>query len=134
LTIKADPKNRILEINEGNNTSCMLVRLNVTNSTVQVLNANNCTYVVVSSISPNAASRNSVNTATISGAGFTTGMTVSFEGGSGQSPTASNVVVVPNSGGTKITANVTVPKKAKIGNWDVRVSSGVLPNGFRVVQ
>jgi hypothetical protein len=59
-------------------------------------------------------------------------MTASFEGGAGQRPTASNVVVDPNSGGTKLTANVTVPKKAKISNWDVRVGSGVLPNGFRV--
>ena len=40
------------------------------------------------------------------------------------------VVVVDD---TTITANVTVPKKAKIGSvWDVRVGSGVLVGGFTV--
>jgi hypothetical protein len=131
LSIEADYKSNILETNEGNNTSCMLVRLNVTNSTVQVLNPNNCTYVVVSSITPNAAPRNSVTFVTIKGVGFTTGMTVSFEGWSGPRPSAGNVIVVDE---TTITANVTVPKKAKIGSvWDVRVSSGVLVGGFAVV-
>jgi hypothetical protein len=76
-------------------------------------------------------SRNSVNPVTITGAGFTAGMTVSFEGGSGQRPTASSVTV--NQQGTTITANVTVLKKAKIGSvWNVLVGSGVLPNGLRV--
>lgn len=130
LSIEADYKNNILEINEGNNSSCMLVRLNVTNSTFQVLNANNCTYVFVLGFTPSSAPQNSVTPVTITGIGFTTGTTVSFEGSSGQRPTASNVVVVND---TTITANVTVPKKAKIGSvWDVRVGSGVLPGGFRV--
>jgi len=44
LSIEADFKNRIRELNESNNTSCMLVRLNMSNSTVQVLNANTCNY------------------------------------------------------------------------------------------
>jgi hypothetical protein len=66
---------------------------------------------------------------TISGAGYTSGMAVSFEGGAGQRPTASNVKVVNS---TTITANVTIPKKAKVGNWDVRLGTGVLPSGFRV--
>ena len=118
LSIVADPKNHVLEINEGNNTSCMLVRLNVTNSTVQVLNPNNCTYVSVSGINPNTQPRNTVDSVTISGAGFTAGMAVSFEGGSGQRPTASNVVVV---NGNTITADVTVSRKVKVGSvWKVR--------------
>lgn len=130
LTIEADPKNRIQEINEGNNTSCILVRLSTTNNTVQVLNPNNCTYVVVSSITPTTTLRNSVNPMTIYGAGFTTGMTVSFEGGSGRRPTASEVQVISP---TEIKVKVTVPRKAKAGGlWDVRVGSGVLPRGFRV--
>jgi hypothetical protein len=123
LFIDADYKNRIQELNESNNTSCMLVRLSVTNSTVQVLNANNCTYVVVSNINPGTAPRNQITSVKITGAGFTAGMAVSFEGGSGQRPTASNVVVVD---GKTFTANVTVPRKAKVGSvWSVRVGSGV---------
>jgi len=134
ISIEVNYGGKILEATGGSNVSCMLVRLNVTNSTVQVLNANSCTSsVVVSSISPTSASRNLVTAVTISGAGFTPGMAVSFGGGPGRPPTASNVVVDPNSGGTKITANVTVSKKAKAGSlWDVHVGSGVLPSGFRV--
>lgn len=134
LVIEVDSNNKIIETNDANNTSCVLIRLNITNATVQVLNATGCNSssaaVSVFSITPNAGRRNSVNNVTITGSGFAPGMTVSFEGESGQRPSASNVIV---QSATRITARVTVPKKAKIGGvWGVRVGSGVLIGGFRV--
>jgi hypothetical protein len=135
LTIEADPKNRLLEITEDNNTSCALIRLSVANATVRVLEPPNCSSngeVMVSSILPNTAKRGSVTSVTITGSGFAASMTVSFENGSGPRPTASNVTVLD---ANTIKATVTV-KKGKVGNdpvWDVRVGSGVLLSGFTVL-
>jgi hypothetical protein len=136
LIIEADPKKRLLEINDSDNTSCVLLRISVTNLTVNVLDSAGCSgtggAVVVSSISPNTAPQGSVLPVTIVGSGFAAGMGVSFENGSGARPVASNVTVVDN---TTITATVTVksgggPRSDRV--WDVRVGSGVLANGFAV--
>jgi len=60
-------------------------------------------------------------------------MQVSFENGTGQRPTASNVIVVD---ANTITANVTVRSGGVSSDrvWDVRVGSGVLPDGFTVLK
>jgi hypothetical protein len=129
LIIEVDPKKRLLEIDDGDNTSCALLRINVTNSTVQVLGTGCDT--VVSSIQPNSMRPGSFSV-TITGAGFAAGMGVSFENGSGPRPTASNVIVHD---ANTITANVTVKKggsrSARV--WDVRVGSGILFDGFTVL-
>jgi hypothetical protein len=134
LIIEADPKNRLLEINESDNTSCVLLRISVTNLMLDVDSAG-CSStestVVVSSITPDTAPLGSITPVTITGSNFAAGMGVSFENGSGARPEASNVTVVNS---TTITATVTVktggPKNDRV--WDVRVGSGVLPNGFAV--
>jgi Lysyl oxidase len=134
LIIEADPKNRLLEINESDNASCVLLRISVTNLMLDVDSAgcsSTGSTVGVSSITPNTAPLGSITPVTITGSNFAAGMGVSFENGSGARPEASNVTVVNS---TTITATVTVktggPRNDRI--WDVRVGSGVLPNGFAV--
>jgi Lysyl oxidase len=134
LIIEADPKKQLLEINNSDNTSCVLLR--ITNLTLDVLDSAGCSStgntVVVSSITPDTAPQGSLIPVTITGSGFAAGMGVSFENGSGARPVASNVTVVDS---TTITAMVTVktgggPRSDRV--WDVRVGSDVLPNGFTV--
>jgi hypothetical protein len=136
LIIEADPKKRLLEINDSDNTSCVLLRISVTNLTLNVLDSSGCSgtsgAVVVSGITPNTAPQGSLIPVTIMGSNFAAGMEVSFENGSGARPGASNVTVVDS---TTITATVTVkngggPRSDRV--WDVRVGSGVLVDGFTV--
>ena len=140
LTITADPKGRLIEGNTADNTSCVLLRIGVSDLTLDVLNAESCddpggeppAVVSVDSIDPNFASIGSVVAVTVRGSGFAPGMGLTFENGSGARVTASDVVV-QNS--TTITAIVTVRKKggpAADYVWDVRVGSGVLLDGFTV--
>lgn len=137
LIIEVDPKNRLVETNDGDNIACALLRINVASSTVGVLDADACgasgAAVVVSSISPYSARRGSSVAMTIVGTGFAPGMGVSFENGSGKRPTASNVTVM---NGMTITATVAVPARASLRDpvWDVRVGTGVLVNGFTVLR
>ena len=137
LIIEIDPKKRIIESSEEDNISCVLLRINVSNSSLTILNSAGCDApagggeVVVSSIHPPSAPRGSVTSVTITGSGFAAGMRVSLENGSNPRPTVSNVVVHD---ANTITANVTV-KSGGGGRdrvWDVRVGSGVLPDGFTV--
>ncbi len=80
------------------------------------------------SITPTSLPRNTTQLVTISGSGFVDGAEVTFENGSGPSPSA-NVTSV---GGTTIEALVSVHKKAKIGvSWDVRVTN---PDGSSDVR
>lgn len=136
LTIAVDPKNQLLETNDDDNTSCVLLHIDVPSLTADVLDSTGCDGggggVVVSSIAPSAAPQGSVGQVTISGSGFAAGMAVSFEGGSGPPPTASNVTVLD---ADTITATITVksggPGRDRV--WDVRVGSGVLVGGFTVL-
>jgi hypothetical protein len=136
LIIEADPKKRLLEINDSDNTSCVLLRISARNLSLNVLDSTGCSstgsIVGVSSITPNAVPQDSITPVTIKGSNFAAGMGVSFENGTGTRPEASNVTVVDS---TTITATVTVktgggPRSDRV--WDVRVGSGVLPNGFLV--
>ena len=135
LTIQIDPKGKLFETAESDNVASSLLRIDVERSTVTVLDSTGCTPaggdVVVTSITPSSGRTGSKIAVVIEGSGFAPGMGVSFEGGSGPPPQASNIVVVsPN----RVEATVTV-KKGKIGKdpvWDVRVGSGVLFGGFTV--
>jgi len=136
LVIEVDPKKRLEEVYETDNTSCVLLQLNISSSSLSVLNPNDCsgtgTGVAVNGISPNWIKAGSIVPVTITGSGFTSGMGVSFENGSGQRPVAT--VTSVSSDGTTITANVTVKKGGNRTDrlWDVRVGTGVLRDGFRV--
>lgn len=141
LIIEADPKNRLLETNEDDNISCVLLDISVTTRSVQVLNGETCDApssggggVTVTGISPNVASETGPAVdVVISGTGFADGMQVSFENGTGSQPVASQVVVLDD---TTISASVSVKTKGRRNPdnvWDVRVGTGVLKDGFTIV-
>jgi hypothetical protein len=136
ILIQIDPRQRIIESNESDNQSCWRVRIGSTSTsrTVQSLGACiNTSPVTVSSITPNSGSPgSSISNAVIKGSGFAAGMAVGFENGSGPAPTAKNVRVVD---ANTITLTITIKaggsRRERL--WDVRVGSGVLPKGFKVV-
>jgi hypothetical protein len=142
LITTVDPQDRLLETDETDNESCVLLRIVASTSTptVEILDANGCDGgseppppggdVTVASIEPGSAAKGTSVSVVITGTGFTAGMGVTLENGSGSRPTVSGVGVdVQNS---TITALITVKKGAKAGFWDVRVGSGVLFDGFEV--
>ena len=134
LRIELDPKKLIVESNENDNVSCVLLNIRKPSS-VTVLDASgSCS--AVTSISPNAARIGQTVQVTISGYGFSQGMAVGFEGGNGPRPEVSNVVLASDSDTVDlITATVTVPAKRKGGRdpvWNLRVGTSVLPDAFTV--
>ncbi len=93
--------------------------------------------VTVASIALNTIAAGTTIDVTITGSGFVAGANVTFENGSGPTPTASNVVV--SGDGTSITATVATKSGGPPRNrvWDVRVTNpdgsfGVLVGGFTV--
>lgn len=141
LITRVDPQDRMLETDESDNESCVLLRI-VTSTptpTVEILNDSGCDNgseppppggeVTVDSIVPGSAARGTSVLAVITGTGFMPGMDVRLENGHGARPTVSNVDV-QNS--TTIAVLITVKRGAKAGSWDVRVGSGVLVDGFTV--
>ncbi|QNP41948.1 lysyl oxidase family protein [Lysobacter solisilvae (ex Woo and Kim 2022)] len=137
LKIEVDPKKVLVESNENDNVSCVLLSIKKP-STVTVLDTSGlCSSVA--SITPNSARTGTSVQVTISGYGFTSGMGVSFEGGNGPRPVASNVQLISDTDALdQITATVTVPYKkqpSKNPYWNVRVGSGgVLARGFLVTR
>jgi hypothetical protein len=137
LMIEVDPKQLLVESNENDNLSCVLLSIRKP-STVTVLDSSgNCS--AVASITPGSARVGTSVQVTITGYGFTPGASVSFDGGNGPRPVASNVQLTSNTASLdQITATVTVPYKKQAGRdpvWNVRVGSGgVLSNGFRVTR
>jgi hypothetical protein len=131
LTIIIDPKEVLQEIDETDNTVSSLLRIDLAASTVTVLDAFSCTPVTVATISPASGKAGAKVPVVIRGTNFEPGMAVSFGGGSGPAPQASNIEFVTSN---EIHAIVTV-KKGKPGRdpvWDVHVGSGVLVGGFTV--
>jgi hypothetical protein len=131
LWIEADPANQFIESNESDNVSCVRLHINPTAKTVQSLGT--CGSVAIDSITPNTIKPGSSIDVTITGEGFTAGIAVGFENGTGPAPVASNVVVVNAS---TITAKVTVKNGGgkQTRYWDVRVGSGVRFRAFTVKQ
>ena len=137
LKIEVDPKKVLVESNESDNVSCVLLNIRKP-STVTVLDSSGLCSAVTS-ITPGSARTGTSVQVTITGYGFTPGMGVTFESGNGTRPVASNVQLTSNTESLdQITATVTVPYKKQVGKdpvWNVRVGSGgVLVNGFRVTQ
>ena len=130
LIIAVDPKTRILESNEADNVSCVLLDIKKP-STVTLLDSSGACSTATS-IAPNATAAGSTVTVSIKGFGFTDGMAVAFEGGNGPKPVATSVQRISD---TEITATVSVPYKKNTGRdpvWDLRVGSGLLRNAFTV--
>jgi len=141
LYIEADPKNRLIETDETDNVSCMLLHISITNETFDVLNPDSCDApsppsgggVTVTAIDPTAAPAGTTFEMTITGTGFADGMTVTFDNGTSYKPVASNVIVDSS---TQIRATVTIRNKGKSKDdnvWDVHVGDGVLIDAFTVL-
>ena len=93
--------------------------------------------VSVGAVAPDTMTAGTTVNVTITGSGFQSGASVTFENGSGVAPTATVTSVGP--GGLTIVATVTAHKNAKAAVWDVRVtnpdaSTGALIDGFTVVM
>lgn len=138
LSIVIDPRNALIETNDGDNVSCVLLHLNVPTSVtvLPVQNDYDCTpaqVATVSTITPNSGRPGATMPVTITGSGFAPGMSVGFENGSGPRPIASGVTIV---NANTITATVTIKNGGGKGDriWDVRVGSGVLVDGFTVTR
>jgi hypothetical protein len=134
LTVIIDPENRFLETNESDNFTCVRLRLGTISLGRTVQNLGACSGVGsigIESINPNQVSQGGSVNVTILGNGFTEGIAVGFENGSGPAPVASNIVVVDES---TITARVSVKRGGGKGTrvWDLRVGSAVLPQSFTV--
>jgi hypothetical protein len=133
LFIDVDPQNQLIESNNDDNRSCLLVRLRISQGIAESLGecGNASSAVSVLSISPASISAGGSANVTITGSGFAEGMSVSFENGSGPAPVASSVTVVDDQ---TITATVSVRSGGgkRVRRWDVRVSSAVLPGAFTV--
>ena len=140
LIIDADPKDRLLETNDGDNTSCVLLRISVSAMTLEVLNADSCDTtsspptgdLTVTGITPNQGMKGTQVSVTISGTGFQQGMSVNFENGSGPALAVSDVNVVDS---TTILATVTIKNGGNGSDprWDLRVDTSVLPDAFTVL-
>ncbi len=136
LKIEVDPKKLLIESNENDNVSCALLNIKKPN-TVTLLDASgSCS--AVAGITPDSTAMGTSVQVTITGYGFSSGMAISFEGGNGPRPVASNVQLASDTETLDmITATVTVPLKRKGGRnpvWDVRVGSSVLPDAFTVTN
>lgn len=145
LTIVADPRNRIDEMIEDNNSSCVLLRIAgmPTNPAVSVLDASGCAggvsdtpggEVTIFGIDPAQGRIGELVPITITGAGFYSGISVSFDGGSGAKLSVSDITVV---GESEIRAILTISKRGNLRNgssvWDLQVGSAVLSGAFVVV-
>jgi Lysyl oxidase/IPT/TIG domain len=139
LTIETDPASssdatdgvagQLLEANENDNVSCIRLHINPAARTVQALGI--CGRVEVTSITPNSIQAGTSVAVTITGSGFSAGMAVGFENGTGGAPVVSNVKVLSS---TTITATVTAKKGGgkQVRVWDLRVGSGTLIRAFTI--
>ena len=145
LTVRVDPLARMAETTTVDNTSCIKLRITgiATSPSVTVLNPTDCGAggsppgggtVTVTSIAPNSGRIGELIPVDIAGTGFTNGVGVSFESGSGAKLTVSDVVVESS---TAISAIVTIQKQGNPRNadtvWDLRVGDAVLRDAFVVL-
>ena len=87
LTVDIDPAHRLIESDDNDNTSCVLLQIGVAARTVQTLGG--CAIVpggtvAVTSITPSNIWAGTVADAVIKGTNFAEGMAVGFENGSGR--------------------------------------------------
>jgi hypothetical protein len=134
LKIEIDPKKLLIEADENDNVSCVLLDIKKPNR-VTVLDASgSCS--AVTAITPDSAAMGTSVQVTITGYGFSSEMAIKFEGGNGPRPVASNVQLASDTDTLDmLTATVTVPRKRKGGRdpvWNLRVGNSVLPDAFTV--
>lgn len=130
LEIVADPFNRIVETNDGDNASCVLLRFAgspyATSFNILQRRSGRCSDPVVSpsiaSLSPNQGPRGWTGTVTIRGSGFDPVMPVSFSNGS-SIPTVSKVLFFDDA---TIEATVKIPAKRRLKDPTVDLNVGSL--------
>lgn len=137
LTIEIDPNKVLVESDENDNVSCALVSIAKPNTVTVLDSSGSCS--TVTSITPIGAAVGTWVQVTITGYGFSAGMPVTFEGGNGPKPVASNVLLATDTEALDtITATVIVPAKKNVGRdpvWDLRVGTGgLLRNAFTVTR
>ncbi|TWI14390.1 lysyl oxidase [Lysobacter ruishenii] len=135
LKIEVDPKKVLLETNENDNVSCVLLSIRKPSTATVLDSSGQCSSVA--SITPSSTRTGTTVQVAITGYGFAPGMGVTFDGGTGPRPVASNVQLASDTETVDlITATVTVPYKKQPGKrpvWSVRVGGGgVLANAFTV--
>jgi hypothetical protein len=144
LSVVVDPNGRMRELSTADNTSCIKLRITgiATSPAVTVTNPTSCGAgappgggtVTVTSITLNSGKIGDLMPVAITGAGFTPGVAVSFENGSGAKLIVSDVVVESSSA---ISAIVTIQKQGNPRTadtvWDLRVGDGVLRDAFVVL-
>jgi hypothetical protein len=133
LIINIDPRLRILESNESDNSACVRIRLSVSSRTVQ--NLGSCTSqgnVTITSITPNYGYQGTTTAnVRIAGTGFVSGMAVGFENGSGPAPIPSDIQYIDaNTISLTVTIKGNGPRRERL--WDVRVGPAVRPRAFTV--
>ena len=133
LTISVDPQNRFRETTESDNQSCVRLRLGTLSGKRTVQSLGTCGGVGIASLSPSSIRQGTSITVTILGAGFTQGVAVGFENGSGPVPIASDIIV---DSPTLIRATVSVATSSgkRDRAWDLRVGSAVLPRALTVTK
>lgn len=124
-----DPKNLLLEKDEGDNESCKLVEIGDGANGRYVADRGLCNLPpqpTISSIAPASAQHGTCVTVTITGANLMPELQLSLSGGTGPLPSAKATAF--DTAGTHLTATVCVPKAKgsvrapKLGNdpvWDV---------------
>ena len=129
LIIEADPDNHFIESNESDNLSCVRLHINPSARTFQAVGT--CGAVAIDSITPNTMKPGSSIEVTINGDGFTPGLAVGFENGTGPAPVVSNVVWVD---ATTMRATVTVKNGGgkQTRYWDLRVGPALRYRAFTI--
>lgn len=129
LIIEADPSDQFIETNETDNVSCVRLHINPAARTVQAVGT--CGSVAIDSITPNTIKPGSSIEVTINGEGFTPGLAVGFENGTGPAPVVSNVVWVD---ANTLRAQVTIKNGGgkQTRYWDLRVGPALRYRVFTV--
>jgi len=140
LTIIVDPNNRLQEIDETDNVSCVRLHINPSARTVQEVGACGSQppppppppggEVTITGLDPNVIKPGETLPVTISGSGFVQGIAVALVNGSGPAPTIQVITVTSDT----ISASITAPKggSKNARDWDLRVGTTVLTGALTI--
>jgi Lysyl oxidase len=132
LVTEVDPLNEILEQDDADNVSAVRIYLDPAARTVQLIGVEDPgANVQIGSLVPATIQAGNSIPVTISGEGFDSSLSVSFENGSGPTPVVSNVYV---ENGNTIRAVLTVRSGGphRVRTFDLRVGPAVLPGALTI--
>jgi len=135
VKIKVDPDGHIIETDEADNESCVLVSYDPPFSLVTLDASGSCSAVLA--ITPDSAPMGGAVEVSITGYGLTDDLPIDFRGCNPR-PVASNISLASDTDAIDmLTATVTVPLRRKLGRdtiCDVHVGNSVLENAFSVTN